>query len=184
MLLSRAGPTGLGSKTSYPLWASVFKEDNGKILSSHLDMCEHQGCDIKKSTLRAHGYAPKVTQISLWQNSNSLPCLTRVFMTHSFLTFGAFPLTTHRWHSIRAEPCPTPWPHSARSMFPLPEALSPLPLLAWWNQLTFWVSTLPQLHRVLMFWAPTAPYTFLIILFKNYLWIAFSEVGTAERLWR
>ena len=47
MLLSRVGSIGLVSKTSHPLWASVFQEKKGKILNPHLDLCEHEGQENK-----------------------------------------------------------------------------------------------------------------------------------------
>lgn len=133
MLLSR-----VGSKASHPL-GFIFEEEESKILSPRPR--------YQKSALSAHGYVPKATQISLWQNPNSVPGRIRLFVTQSLLTFSAFPLTTHRWHSSPAKSHPAFWPYvytvlSARDILVCP------PCLTKSTHLSF--SALSQLHWVLL----------------------------------
>lgn len=52
LLLSRVGATGLGSKTSHPLWASVLIKEKGRILSPYLALCEQEGQDSKNQLCR------------------------------------------------------------------------------------------------------------------------------------
>ena len=109
---------GLGSKTLHPPRTSAFNEKKVRDSKPTPGPMRAPEPRYQTSTLRAHGYALKATQISLWQN---LRILIRAYRSLHDLAYvsGLTYHHSHRGHSRQAEP----WAACMYTLFPLSQTL-------------------------------------------------------------